>query len=179
VDDGGIPIAASALEKGVRVVSTSGHEFGTVERVLEDSATGIFHGIVVSTASGPRLVDRDHVERMTTTQVSCTIGDDEVAELPVAPAVDPDEDAGRPAPRSWAPSWSEGGPVEIVRCSRGGVFQTIWIPMMSFKAIRLGRHRIQWCPVHERRELVERVDPATLTNAELAQAAAYPPSPIP
>jgi hypothetical protein len=68
----------------------------------------------------------------------------------------------------------DGHMATIMRCSRGGLFETIWIPMVSLKAIRLGRRRLQRCPVHHRWELVSRVDPATLTDNERAEAARYP-----
>jgi hypothetical protein len=48
----------------------------------------------------------------------------------------------------------------IVRCSRGGLFETVWVPLASFKAIRLGSKRLQRCPVHGRWEIVRRVDPS-------------------
>jgi hypothetical protein len=39
-----------------------------------------------------------------------------------------------------------GGEV-VVRCSAGHLFTTLWVPGASIKAIRLGRVRIQHCPV--------------------------------
>ena len=35
----------------------------------------------------------------------------------------------------------------IVRCRRGHLFSTIWIPGASLKAVRLGWFRVQYCPV--------------------------------
>jgi hypothetical protein len=35
----------------------------------------------------------------------------------------------------------------VVRCRRGHVFRTLWIPGVSVKAIRLGWLRVQRCPV--------------------------------
>jgi hypothetical protein len=35
----------------------------------------------------------------------------------------------------------------IVRCRRGHLFTTIWIPGVSLKSVRLGWWRIQRCPV--------------------------------
>jgi hypothetical protein len=58
----------------------------------------------------------------------------------------------------------------IVRCSGGALYSTIWVPLMSFKSIRLGNARIQRCPVHHKWERVMRVDPATLTAEEVAEA---------
>jgi hypothetical protein len=34
-----------------------------------------------------------------------------------------------------------------VRCSAGHLFTTIWIPLGSLKAVRLGSVRWQYCPV--------------------------------
>jgi hypothetical protein len=67
----------------------------------------------------------------------------------------------------------------IFRCSRGGLFETVWVPLASFKAIRLGSKRLQRCPVHGRWEIVRRVDPSTLTSDERAEAAHHPAGPIP
>jgi hypothetical protein len=36
---------------------------------------------------------------------------------------------------------------QTVRCSKGHVFTTTWVPMASFTAIRLGRSRYMRCPV--------------------------------
>jgi hypothetical protein len=62
----------------------------------------------------------------------------------------------------------------VVRCSRGGLFETKWIPLVSFKAVRLGRRRFQRCPVHRKWEVVERVDSATLSKAQQSEASRYP-----
>ncbi|HEY5178483.1 MAG TPA: hypothetical protein VIJ07_01680 [Dermatophilaceae bacterium] len=95
------PIAYSALEKGVSVVSQLGHQFGTVERVLEVPGEGIFHGIVVATETGLRFVDRDHVEMITTSQVNCAFTDEQTAALPAASAEDPDEGSGQQPRKPW------------------------------------------------------------------------------
>jgi len=34
-----------------------------------------------------------------------------------------------------------------VRCSAGHLFTTIWVPLASVKAVRLGTVRYQYCPV--------------------------------
>lgn len=59
----------------------------------------------------------------------------------------------------------------IVRITGGAIFETIWIPLASFKAIRLGSKRLQRCPFHHRWEIIRRVDPSTLSAAERAEAA--------
>jgi hypothetical protein len=58
----------------------------------------------------------------------------------------------------------------IVRCSKGHLFTTIWIPLGSFKAVRLGSRRYQRCPVGHHFALVRRVDPGELDSAELEAA---------
>jgi hypothetical protein len=99
VIENGIPIAYSALPNGVPVLSRSAHQFGTVEHVLQVPEEDLFDGIVVSTQEGLRFVDRDQVEEITTTKVTCALNDDEVPALP-APAgtpvyhVDPLQDSG-------------------------------------------------------------------------------------
>lgn len=178
VTQDGSPIAYSALEKGVPVVSRSGHQFGTVERVLEVPAGDIFHGIVVATPAGLRFVDRDHVERITTSQVQCALSDNEAAALPVASLEDSDE--GRQPTKPWFEAQAFARPVVIARCMRGGgLFETLWVPLVSLKALRLGPFRIQRCPVHHRVEVVQLVDPTKLSDAERAEAARYPAEPIP
>ena len=67
----------------------------------------------------------------------------------------------------------------IVRCKQGGLFETKWVPLSSFKAVRLGSRRLQKCPVHRRWELVQRVDPTTLSDEERAAAARYPAGRLP
>ena len=67
----------------------------------------------------------------------------------------------------------------IVRCKQGGLFETEWVSLVSFKAVRLGPYRLQKCPVHRRWELVQRVDPTTLSGEERAAAARYPAGRLP
>jgi hypothetical protein len=71
-------------------------------------------------------------------------------------------------------SWEYLRWMAIVRCSQGGLFETKWIPLAPFKAVRLGGRRLQRCPVHHKWETIERVDPATLTEAHRTGAAQYP-----
>ena len=170
------PIAVSALARGVAVVSRSGRQFGTVDRVLEEPAQDIVHGIVVVTPTGRRLVSRDQLGQVTTARVVCELSDEQAATLPAAPPPDPQDRRRRWRRPGWV-AWT--GPVSVVRCSRGAVFQSTWVPLLSVTAIRLGPLRIQWCPVHQRVELVRRIDPRTMTPAERAQAARYPARPIP
>ncbi len=83
--DDGTPVAYTALVKGTPVTSQSGSRFGTVDQVLDDPKCGIFHGIVVATTKGPRLVARGSIERITTAHVICSLTDQQVNDLPPAP----------------------------------------------------------------------------------------------
>ena len=65
-----------------------------------------------------------------------------------------------------------GGNV-VVRCRKGHLFTTIWIPFASVKAIRLGRWRLQRCPVGQHFSLVRPVKEADLTEAEKLSANAH------
>ena len=60
----------------------------------------------------------------------------------------------------------------VVRCSKGHIYTTVWNPIVSFKAIRLGSQRYQRCPVGGHWALVRRVPVGELTDEELAQAMA-------
>jgi hypothetical protein len=63
-----------------------------------------------------------------------------------------------------------GGNV-IVRCRRGHLFTTIWIPGASLKAIRLGWARFQRCPVGQHWSLVTPVKTDALSAADRKLAA--------
>jgi hypothetical protein len=56
-----------------------------------------------------------------------------------------------------------GGKV-VVRCQRGHLFTTIWIPGASLKSIRLGWRRFQHCPVGNHWSIVTPVKEAELTE---------------
>lgn len=59
-----------------------------------------------------------------------------------------------------------------VRCRDGHLFTTIWIPLASLKALRLGRRRLQRCPVGHHWSMITPVDRTTATAAELEAAGA-------
>jgi len=61
----------------------------------------------------------------------------------------------------------------IVRCGDRHLFVTMWVPLMLFKATRLGGMRLQRCPVGRHWSRVTRVDEASLTADELAEARLY------
>jgi hypothetical protein len=58
----------------------------------------------------------------------------------------------------------------LVRCRRGHLFTTIWIPGASFKSLRLGWWRGQWCPVGEHWSIVVPVRETDLTPDEALAA---------
>jgi hypothetical protein len=51
----------------------------------------------------------------------------------------------------------------VVRCHAGHLFTTIWVPGVSFKALRLGPWRVQRCPVGRHWSLVTPVRRTDLT----------------
>jgi hypothetical protein len=67
----------------------------------------------------------------------------------------------------------------IVRCRRGHLFSTVWIPGASVKSLRLGFWRIQWCPVGRHVDLVRPVKAADLTEAERSFALSHHDAPVP
>jgi hypothetical protein len=54
----------------------------------------------------------------------------------------------------------------VVRCRDGHLFTTTWIPMVSFKAVRLGYVRWQYCPVGRHMTFVVPVRDDDLTDIE-------------
>jgi hypothetical protein len=71
-----------------------------------------------------------------------------------------------------------GGEV-IVRCRRGHLFTTLWIPGVNLKAIDLGIARLQRCPVGHHWSLVTPVRDADLSDEERALARERHDLPIP
>jgi hypothetical protein len=61
----------------------------------------------------------------------------------------------------------------IVRCRRGHLFTTLWVPSVSFKALRLGWVRFQWCPVGRHWSLVSPVKDSELTPRERRRARSH------
>ena len=69
----------------------------------------------------------------------------------------------------WARGYPIGGNL-IVRCRRGHLFTTLWIPGVSFKAARLGWLRFQRCPVGHHWSLIVPVRHSELTEDERREA---------
>ena len=78
-----------------------------------------------------------------------------------------------------AANYRQGNGEVVVRCKDGHLFTTVWIPGVSFKAIRLGPIRFQYCPVGEHWAWVKPVDPDELNPAERRFAARHRDRPIP
>jgi hypothetical protein len=70
----------------------------------------------------------------------------------------------------WRHGYRMGGNV-IVRCQRGHLFTTIWLPGASLKALRLGWWRLQRCPVGDHWSIVMPVERTSLTQEETLRAA--------
>ena len=62
------------------------------------------------------------------------------------------------------------GPRVVVRCRAGHLFTTVWMPLASFKALRLGFTRFQYCPVGRHWTLVVPVPDRDLTDVERQEA---------
>jgi hypothetical protein len=75
--------------------------------------------------------------------------------------------------------YSGMGGEQVVRCSQGHLFTTLWVPGASFKAVRLGFKRYQRCPVCKKWRMVEPVRDADLTDAERSEAARHKDTKIP
>ena len=71
-----------------------------------------------------------------------------------------------------------GGDV-IVKCREGHLFTTVWIPGVSFKAVRLGWLRFQRCPVGNHWSFVTPVHDEELTDAERYVASQNRDGPMP
>jgi hypothetical protein len=67
----------------------------------------------------------------------------------------------------------------IVRCQEGHLFTTVWIPFVSFKAVRLGAVRFQYCPIGQHWSLVQPVDVSSLSDEERHRALNHRDSDIP
>ncbi|HZU60539.1 MAG TPA: hypothetical protein VE983_06205 [Solirubrobacteraceae bacterium] len=61
----------------------------------------------------------------------------------------------------------------IVRCRRGHLFTTIWIPAVSVKSLRLGFWRAQRCPIGPHWSLVTPVRASALSDGDRRSAAQH------
>jgi hypothetical protein len=74
--------------------------------------------------------------------------------------------------------YSVGGNT-IVRCRRGHLYTTIWVPGVKLKALDLGIARLQYCPIGKHWSLVTPVRDSDLTDEERKFARAHHDIPIP
>src|ERR1700758_3397373 len=65
----------------------------------------------------------------------------------------------------WRRGYGVGGHV-VVRCRRGHLFTTLWLPGVSVKSLRLGWWRLERCPVGRHWSLVTPVRRSDLTDDE-------------
>ena len=70
-----------AAVHGTPVLSSTGTEIGTLEHVLEVPEVDVFDGIVIATPSGLRFVDADYVQRITRSQIQCSLDDTQAGQL--------------------------------------------------------------------------------------------------
>jgi hypothetical protein len=85
VDDLGNPISYQALQQGAGVYSSDGERLGRVVRVMADSGSDLFDGIVFDTTAGPgghRFVDAPEVDRIFERGAVLKIDAAAAAELP-------------------------------------------------------------------------------------------------
>jgi hypothetical protein len=61
----------------------------------------------------------------------------------------------------------------FVRCRKGHLFTTIWIPGASLKSVRFGWWRLQRCPVGKHWSIVTPVKESGLTQAETRTASEH------
>jgi hypothetical protein len=67
----------------------------------------------------------------------------------------------------------------VVRCRKGHLFTTVWIPGVHLKELDLIVARLQYCPVGQHWSLVVPVREADLTGEELRQARGQHDVPVP
>src|SRR3712207_393646 len=81
-DDRGQPIAYMVLAEGTPVQGRDGGEVGTVKRVLADTGTDIFDGLILDTPDGDRFVDAPQVADLYTRVVILDMTAAEAQTLP-------------------------------------------------------------------------------------------------
>lgn len=72
--------------------------------------------------------------------------------------------------------WLRGYPIGgnlVVRCRRGHLFTTIWLPGASLKSVRFGWWRLQRCPVGQHWSIVTPVKKAELTENDKRTASEH------
>ena len=75
------PISYLAATRGTPVLTSSGTQIGTLEHVLEVPEVDVFDGIVIATQAGLRFIDADYVQRITRSQIWCSLDDAQAGKL--------------------------------------------------------------------------------------------------
>jgi hypothetical protein len=86
--DLGDPVSYLVLADGTPVVTSDGHEIGTVEHVLAVPDADVFDGVIVDTGSGHRFADASLIDRMHQRGVVLTLDASAAERLP-EPAENP------------------------------------------------------------------------------------------
>jgi hypothetical protein len=113
-DADGPPTSYLALKAGTQVFTSDGAALGTVQRVLQVPDEDVFTGIVVDTAEGVRLVERDDIASLAERAVRLAI-DAEAAKALGPPSgtptfkADPSAGAGQPLRNLWSRLFRRGG----------------------------------------------------------------------
>jgi hypothetical protein len=82
IEDDGVAVHYTAVQRGTPVISADGEEVGKVLRVLDNYREHIFDGLVIQTNDGvERFVDAPEVERTAERAVTLNISAARVAEL--------------------------------------------------------------------------------------------------
>jgi hypothetical protein len=87
--DHGDPIAYPVLAEGTPVLTSDGHEIGTVRKVLAETSIDIFDGINIDTPDGERFVDAPEIDSIYERAVILTLDHHAAAELSEPTAAPP------------------------------------------------------------------------------------------
>jgi hypothetical protein len=82
MSDGAEPVSYEGVPLGVPLLSSSGQQFGTLDKVLEIPSEDLFDGVIVKTHHGRRFVDRDQIAEITTEYIKCDLDDEAAENLP-------------------------------------------------------------------------------------------------
>ena len=80
--DYGAPVSYMVLSEGTPVYSSDGQELGTVKRVLADTESDIFDGIIIDTPDGDRFVDAPNVDELYERGVVLKLSSDDAQHMP-------------------------------------------------------------------------------------------------
>jgi hypothetical protein len=76
------PVSYQGVPLDVPVLSSTGEQFGTLDKVLQVPSEDLFDGVVVHTTHGKRFVDRDQIDEITTKYIKCDLDAAAVDALP-------------------------------------------------------------------------------------------------